>query len=180
MCQVSEFKYVPFLRNSNFSVLIEVHWKDIGIDSSVLRIREQCKYKTDIKKISTSTSKQSFSGKRKSGTDKTNNWTDERNKSICKHWNLFLRKNRTLNTWTWVDQCTNANINIGRSHKRKEEWNNQHRFIDIFNRGELKAMYGKPYKMLTSLTRTTINKVQRKSRLWFKRKSWNRNPSWRC
>ncbi|KAI2801212.1 hypothetical protein BLOT_011788 [Blomia tropicalis] len=31
-------------------------------------------------------------------------------------------------------------------------------------KGELKAIYEKPYKVLTSLTRTTINKAQRKSR----------------
>ncbi|KAI2801239.1 hypothetical protein BLOT_011816 [Blomia tropicalis] len=34
--------------------------------------------------------------------------------------------------------------------------------VDTFNWGELKAIYEKPYKVLTSLTRTTINKAQRK------------------
>ncbi|KAI2799531.1 hypothetical protein BLOT_011436 [Blomia tropicalis] len=66
--------------------------------------------------MSTPTSKQCWSGMNKSGTGKTNNWTDERNNSI------FTIEKRKI-------QSTS---------------------VDTFNRRELKAMYEKPYKMLTS------------------------------
>ena len=39
----------------------------------------------NIKQISTLTTEQCFSGKSKSGTDETNNWTDERSKSKQTH-----------------------------------------------------------------------------------------------